>query len=233
VYNLTPFLGPVKFFFARPGTSFIYKTQIVVDLFPQIDVPIHRETQNMNEHMAILLAREGNEDAFHRLYEDNCERVYRLAYRYARSPQDAEDIMQETFTKAFRRIDSFSFRGDSSFSAWLSSICINCSIDHLRKRKRHKMDAAVALQDLGFSLAAGGKSPDELTEMNETCRLILEAAGQLAPKQRIIFDLKYVQHHTIKEISRLMNCNENTVKTHLSRSVRKLKKLLDPIWRKQ
>ncbi len=207
------------------------KTEIVVDLFPRTDVPIHSETETMNEHTAILLAREGSEDAFHRLYEDNRERIYRLAYRYVRIPHDAEDIMQETFTKAFKRIDSFRFKNDVGFSTWLCSICINCAIDHLRRQKRRKMDVTMSLHDLDFALETGGESPHEAAEMDETYRIIRDAAGRLAPKQRIIFDLRYLQHHSIKEISQLMNCNENTVKTHLSRSVQKLKKLLEPLWR--
>jgi RNA polymerase sigma-70 factor (ECF subfamily) len=82
-------------------------------------------------------------------------------------------------------------------------------------------------------LEAEGDSPQRAMEMNETRRIIAEAAGRLAPKQRIIFELRYVQHHTIKEISQLMSCNENTVKTHLSRSMQKLKKMLKPLWRER
>jgi RNA polymerase sigma-70 factor (ECF subfamily) len=141
--------------------------------------------------------------------------------------------MQDTFTKAFKRIDSFHDRGDAGFSTWLASICINCSIDHMRRQKRRKMDMTISLQDAGFVLQAEDKSPHEAAEMNEVQRLIREAAGRLAPKQRIIFDLRYIQHHTIKEISQLMSCNENTVKTHLSRSVQKLKKMLAPLWRER
>lgn len=187
----------------------------------------------MKDHVAILLAREGNEDAFRRLYDDNRERIYRIAYRYTRSVDDAQDVMQETFVKAFKRIETFSFRGDSSFSTWLGSICVNCSIDHLRKRQRRKMDSTISLEDLTIDPEASDESPEQAAEMEETIRLIKNAAERLTPKQRVIFDLRYSQHLSIREISELLNCNENSVKTHLSRSVRKLKTMLDPIWRER
>ena len=90
----------------------------------------------MREDAAILLAKEGDEEAFRLLYDDNCERIYTLAYRYVRSPEDAKDVMQETFTRAFKRIRSFQVASDTSFSSWLNRICINCSIDQLRRRQR-------------------------------------------------------------------------------------------------
>jgi RNA polymerase sigma-70 factor (ECF subfamily) len=187
----------------------------------------------MKDDVAILLAREGNEDAFRRLYNDNRERIYRIAYRYTRSVDDADDVMQETFIKAFKRIDSFSFRGESSFSTWLGSICINCSIDHLRKHKRRKMDATISLEDMTIDPVTNDESPEQAAEMEETIRLIHNAADQLTPKQRVIFDLRYSQHHSIREISELLNCSENSIKTHLSRSVQKLKTQLAPIWRER
>lgn len=184
----------------------------------------------MKDDVAILLAREGNEDAFRRLYNDNRERIFRIAYRYTRSVDDAEDIMQETFVKAFRKIGSFAFRDNSSFSTWIGSICINCSIDHLRKLKRRKMDVTISLDDMTNDPETTDASPEESAELKETIRLINLAADWLTPKQRVIFDLRYSQHRSIKEIADLVNSSENAVKTHLSRSVQKLKRMLAPIW---
>jgi RNA polymerase sigma-70 factor (ECF subfamily) len=187
----------------------------------------------MKDDVAILLAKEGNEDAFRRLYEDNRERVYRIAYRYTRSVHDAEDVMQDTFVKAFKRIGTFSFRGESSFSTWLSSICINCAIDHLRKHKRRKMDVTISLEDMTIDPKMNEPSPASAAEREETFRLINAAAGELTPRQRVAFDLRYNGHHSIKEIAGLMSCSENAVKTHLSRSVHKLKGMLAPLWRER
>lgn len=187
----------------------------------------------MNEDVAILLAKEGNEDAFRRLYEHNCERVYWFAYRYVRSPEDAEDVMQETFTRAFKNIQSFQFADDTSFSSWLHRICINCSINQLRKRQRRKMYMTISLDDMKIDPTGEDDSPEAKVELNETLRLIRNAASKLSPKQRVVFDLRYGQHLSIKEIAELMRCSQNTVKTQLSRSVKKIKALLAPLWRER
>jgi RNA polymerase sigma-70 factor (ECF subfamily) len=187
----------------------------------------------MKDDVAILLAREGNEDAFRRLYDDHKERVFRIAYRYTRTVHDAEDVMQDAFVKAFKKIGSFSFRNNADIGTWLTSICINCAIDHLRKQKRRKMTATIPLQDLIADPPSGDASPEAAAEAEETTRLVREAAQQLTPKQRIAFDLRYNAHHTIREIAGLMNCSENAVKTHLWRSTQKLKGILAPLRRER
>jgi RNA polymerase sigma-70 factor (ECF subfamily) len=187
----------------------------------------------MENDVAILLAREGNEDAFRQLYDDHRERVFRMAYRYTRSVHDAEDVMQETFVKAFRRIGSFRFEEKTNFNSWLSSICINSAIDHLRRQKRRKMNATIPLEDLIDDPPAGDHSPETAAQNEEALRLLREAAAQLPPKQRIAFDLRYNGHRSIREIAGLMQCSENAVKTHLSRSVRKLRRMLAPLWRER
>jgi len=185
----------------------------------------------MKEEAAILLAREGHEDAFRVLYDNHRERIYRIAYRYTRSVHDAEDIMQDTFVKAFRRIGTFHIRGDSSFGSWLTSICINCAIDHMRKRRRRKMDATIVLENMNAEPETNEASPESLAEREEALRLIRGATEMLTPQQRIAFDLRYNDHLSVIEISELMQCSESAVKTHLSRSLHKLKSWLEPLWR--
>jgi RNA polymerase sigma-70 factor (ECF subfamily) len=185
----------------------------------------------MKNEATILSAKEGSESAFRRLYDSHRERIYRIAYRYARSVHDAEDIMQETFIRAFRRIGAFRIQGDSSFESWLTSICINCAIDHMRKRQRRKMDTTITIDDTIIGPEANDESPETAAEREEILLLIRSAAEKLTPKQKIAFDLRYNDHLSIKEISQLMNCSENAVKTHISRSARKLKAWLAPLWR--
>lgn len=190
-------------------------------------------TMNMNEDKVILSAKEGNENAFNRLYQDNCQRVYRLAYGYVRSSEDAEDVMQETFIKAFKSIQSFKISDNTSFSSWLHRICINCSISQLRKMKRRKMDMMVLFDDKLIDPAEEDNSPEAKVELGETLRLIRNAVSKLSPKQRVVFDLRYRQHLGIKDIAELLKCHQNTVKTQLWRSIRKLKERLAPLWREQ
>lgn len=187
----------------------------------------------MREHIAIRLACEGDEGAFRRLYDDHCERIYRLAFRYMRSQEDAMDVMQETFIKAFRRIRSFRPADDFGFSSWLNRICVNCSIDQLRRRQSRKENLTIPLERLATDPPAQNDPPDKRSELAESLRLIAAAAMKLPPKQRIIFDLRHGQHLSIKEIADLMDCSESTVKTQLSRALKKLRAPLAPLWEEQ
>jgi len=186
----------------------------------------------MKDETAILSAQEGNEDAFRTLYDNHRERIYRIAYRYTRSVHDAEDIMQEAFVKAFRRIGTFSIRGDTGFESWLTSICINCAIDYMRKRQRQKVNTTISVDDTIAGSGVNEESPESAAEREEILLLIKGAADMLTPKQRIAFDLRYNDHLSVIEISELMQCSESAVKTHLSRSVDKLKSWLEPVWRR-
>ena len=89
-----------------------------------------------DDKLLILLAKQGNESAFRELYENHYEMIYRLSYRYVKNRSDAEDILQETFIKAFKAIQKFDFSISSNFSAWIYQICVRCSYDFHRKRKK-------------------------------------------------------------------------------------------------
>lgn len=184
----------------------------------------------MDENTVIHRARQGDNGAFHQLYRTHSERIYRTAYRYTRSQADAEDIMQETFVRAFQNIQKFKGDTDAAFSSWLTRICVNKSIDFLRRQKRRRAADTVSLDDVVVDPVDGGRSPERSAERAEAVRRIASAAGRLSPRQRVVFDLRYAQHHTIAEIAELLECSENAVKTHLSRSVKTLKTILTPLW---
>jgi len=188
---------------------------------------------NINDKLAVLLAKEGNESAFRELYESNYEMIYRLAYRYSRSPQDAEDIMQDTFIKAFKGIRKFDFSISTNFSAWVYQIGLNCSLDHLRKRKRRKADQTASLADIYREPEVQGSSPEKLAITNQTVFRVKNALNSLSPKQRVIFDLRHLQHQAIKEISERLQCSQSTVKEQLHRAVSKLRNQLEPLWREK
>jgi len=184
----------------------------------------------MNEEVILLQAKEGHEDAFRKIYKNHRERIYRLAYRYTRSIQDAEDIMQETFIKAFKSIQMFKNFNNSSFTAWLNRICINCAINYLRKMKRRKMNQVYSLSEMVIEPESQDVSPETSAQTEQILRLIQRAIQKLSPKQRIIFDMRYAQHWNIKEIAQTMDCSESNIKTQLFRSVAKLRKQLGPLW---
>ena len=178
--------------------------------------------------MIILLAKEGHEEAFGQLYEIHREQIYRLAFRYTKSQPDAEDIMQETFIKAFKKIKLFQFKNGSTFSSWLCRICINHSISFIRKQKRKSL---LSFSELTNEPVSRKQLPEGETQTNQILKFVKNAIKKLSPQQQIIFDLRHTQHKKIKEIAEFLDCSESNIKTQLFRSKAKLKRELGPIWR--
>lgn len=184
----------------------------------------------MNENVIILLAKDGNESAFRSLYERYRESIFGLAYHYTNSREDAEDILQETFVKAFRHLDSFRNETEGAFKAWISRICVNTAINLLRKRKRKGSIPYISLSVLKKDPMDQHPTPDRRMEVKNSHEFIKKALDRLTVKQRVIFDMRYTQHHDIKTIAQMLNTSESTVKTQLFRSMEKLRRWLKPMW---
>jgi len=193
----------------------------------------HDLDMNTTDKLSILLAKEGNENAFRELYENHYEMIYRLSYRYSKSQQDAEDIMQDTFIKAFKGIRKFDFSISSNFSAWIYQIGYRCSMDYLRKRKRRRADLIESLTDFHREPESQDSSPETSAITNQTMGQVKNALDILSPKQRVIFDLRHLQHKALKEISERLQCSQSTVKKQLERAVLKLRNQLEPLWREE
>ena len=189
-----------------------------------------KKALQMNEDMDVILAKEGQSEAFRRLYEDHALRIYRLAFRYTQSPQDAEDIMQDTFIKAFKRIHTFRFDVSQNFSAWLNTICLNSTADFFRRQRRKHRHRQVSLSELTHELLSQNPAPDETAERTQAAQRIRAALDILPPKQRLVFEMRFNRHSTIKDIARDLQCSQSTVKTQLFRGLKKLRRTLEPIW---
>jgi RNA polymerase sigma-70 factor, ECF subfamily len=184
----------------------------------------------MNDLADIRLAQQGHRDGFRALYDAHRERIYRLAFRYTRSAQDAEDVLQETFVKAFKALGAATFDAPGGFPSWLTQICIHCAIDHLRAARRQGGEGLVPLEALASEPAAGSPAPDRVVTAIRTVEWVREAMWRLSPAQQEIFDLRYTAHLDIKEIALQMNCSDSAVKTQLARAIEKLRSALQPIW---
>jgi RNA polymerase sigma-70 factor (ECF subfamily) len=148
-----------------------------------------------------------------------------------RTREDAEDIMQETFVKTFNNLHRLKSITEPSFTSWIQTICVRSALNHLRREKRHTKGRLQNLSDLVPEPKAPNPAPDQTVQMQDHLSLIRKSYKKLPPKQRIIFDLRYYQHYAIKEIAHILRCSESNVKTQLMRSMRKLKKELNPLWR--
>lgn len=177
----------------------------------------------MNEQAAIQLAQEGNSDAFRHLFDENKNKIFSLAYQYAKNAEDAEDILQETFIKAYYSIDKFQVQRETTFSAWLYRIGINCSIDHLRKNKMRK-DKHIDKDDISqFPSSDDNSDPLNSGERKEVREKLTQVLNNMAPRQRMVFILRHYQQFSIVEIAESMGSTEGSVKKQLFRAFSEIK----------
>lgn len=180
----------------------------------------------MNEQAVIQSVQQGNTEAFRVLFEENRQKIFYLAYQYTKNVEDAEDILQETFIKAYHSLHKFNVQNDTNFSSWLYRIGINCSIDLLRRNKK-KRETISGIDNLE-NISSNNKDMDpEHTRRTEEIReKVTYVLNKLTAKQRMIFILKHYQQLSINEIAEYLSCSEGSVKKQLFRAVSAVKKPL-------
>ena len=178
----------------------------------------------MNEIEVVQLAQQGNPNAFRQLFEENKHRVFTLAFQYTKNKEDAEDILQETFIKAYHSLNKFKAQNNTNFSSWLYRIGINASIDHLRKNKMKK-DNYIDSDSLPNSSSEDGFSqPEHVNRIKEIRTKLDLTLNQLPKGQRMVFILRHYQQMSVKEIADYMKCTEGSVKKQLFRAFQMIKK---------
>ncbi len=176
----------------------------------------------MTEQMMVEMAKEGRPDALEQIYLRNRDRIFRLALRYLRFPEDAEDVVQETFIKAFDALDGFDLNLGSGLPAWLNQICVHCAIDHLRVRKR-RWGRMTSLDAMPQDPPSGNPSPEQVVIGRGIRSRIQDAVAVLSPRQQAIFSLRYIEQLDIRQIADRLCCSEGNVRAHLFRSASKLR----------
>jgi RNA polymerase sigma-70 factor, ECF subfamily len=187
----------------------------------------------MPEHdaAAVARARDGDSDAFRVLVERHGRSVYKVAFRITGNAADAEDVVQETFLKAYRQLDRFEER--ASFGTWVHRIAWNCSVDLLRSRpKREQAEEAETLEQLGTTHAAvtaqAAPSPERLMASVQVSDRVKDAMQRLSPLERAAFVMRHFEGRSIDEISRALDIRENAAKHSIFRAVRKMRVALEP-----
>ena len=173
----------------------------------------------------------GDHDAFRHLVERHSRSVFRLAYRMTGHEQDAEDVVQETFLRAFRQIRRFEER--SSFATWLYRITVNCSHDLLRQRPRAGARPSLDDPDLGLAagLADAAASADPLRELasRRIDERVRSAMRELSDQERSAFVMRHFEGLSIDEIGRALDLKTSAAKHSIFRAVQKLRRALDPV----
>ena len=179
----------------------------------------------------VARVKAGDHDAFRHLVERHSRSVFRLAYRLTGHEQDAEDVVQETFLRAFREIRRFEAR--SSFATWLYRITVNCSHDLLRQRPRAGTRPSLDDPDLRVAaeLADSSAAADPMREL--TSRRIDErvraAMDALSGQERSAFVMRHYEGLSIEEIGGVLNLKASAAKHSIFRAVQKLRRSLEPL----
>ncbi len=178
----------------------------------------------MKETEVVQLAQQGDTHAFRQLFEENKRRVFTLAFQYTKNKEDAEDILQETFIKAYHSLNKFKAQDDTNFSSWLYRIGINASIDHLRKNKMKKDSYIDSDQLPSISSEEGFSQPEHAIRIKEIRTKLDLTLNKLPKGQRMVFILRHYQQLSVKEIAGYMKCSEGSVKKQLFRAFQMIKK---------
>jgi RNA polymerase sigma-70 factor (ECF subfamily) len=181
------------------------------------------------ETAAVLArARQGDSEAFRALVERHSRSVFRLAFRMTGNEQDAEDVVQEAFLRAYRQLGRFESR--ANFGTWLYRIVANCSVDLMRARQsRHDMSRSESLDQAVEQPAHDSPGPERLLASAEIRDRVRNALGALSPLERAAFTLRHHEGRSIDEISQMLGLGTSAAKHSVFRAVKKLRLALAPL----
>ena len=180
-----------------------------------------------SEEDLIRRAQAGDTDAFCLLAEAHEQRVYSLALHYCRDRQDAEDLSQEVWLKAYAAISTF--RSESSFYTWLRKIMINCFLNHRRARSfqlREQISDALDADSISEESSGSVSTLERNVQNHLVVGRVMQVLSEVTPQQRLIFLLKHQEGMTYEEIAKAVGSSAGTVKKSVSRTVTKLRQCL-------
>jgi RNA polymerase sigma-70 factor (ECF subfamily) len=175
--------------------------------------------QIQNEKL-LKACRKGNRLAQMQVYDLYAKAMFSITLRYLKDREDAKDVMQEGFLKAFTKIESY--RPDSSFGSWLKRIIINQSIDALKKKKMEFNDLNVEKIEIS--------DDDWNFDVQISKDQILKAIEELKDNQKVVIKLYLIEGYDHSEIAEILEITEGTSRTHLHRGRLSLQNKLKPIY---
>lgn len=171
----------------------------------------------------------GDTYAFEELVKTYQNKVYMLAYRYMSNEDDANDMAQEAFIKAYRSLRSF--KGDASFGTWIYRITTNVCLDELRRRKRKivplSLDEPLATldgDDIEREISDHSMAADVIYEKKEFSQNIQMLLDEMKPEHKSVIVLRDIMDLSYEEIAVVLDCSIGTVKSRISRARNLLQK---------
>src|SRR5579862_5259932 len=191
---------------------------------------VHMLSQSrIDDTLLVREAQRGNRAAFEELVRHYDHAVLRLALHLTGTEQDAQDVYQDAFLKAYKNIGSFRF--ECSFYTWIYRIVTNLCLDHLRKRNVRKEDAPVAKDPSGGEYDLLDQVPDVRAGANPERDLMRRQLGarisgaleKLTPRERMVFELKHYHGLKLRTVGEILHTTEETAKNTLFRATQKLR----------
>jgi RNA polymerase sigma-70 factor (ECF subfamily) len=184
----------------------------------------------LTDEACVAQARSGDPDAFRVLVERHGRALFRLAFRMTGNRQDAEDVVQESFLRAYRQLARFDER--ATFGTWLYRIAANCSLDAVRGRKRRAQQVDPETGDgdpVVAKLPSASPDPERMALSSEVRDRVAEAMDELSDAERMAFVLRHFEGLGIEEVSRVLECRPGAAKHSVFRAVQKLRRALEPV----
>jgi RNA polymerase sigma-70 factor, ECF subfamily len=173
----------------------------------------------------------GEKDAYGLLVARYSQSVFRVAFRITENEADAEEVVQETFLRSYRKLDTFD--GRSSFRTWIYRIGMNCALDVLSKQKSHTVVPIAEEYDSELAtvpVADRAAGPDRLLLSREIEARRQAAMEGLTPVERVAFVMRHMEDSSTEEIAAALGIAPNAAKQAVFRAVQKLRHSLAPLW---
>lgn len=165
--------------------------------------------------------RRGSQNAFRVLVQTHMKQAYDVAYGILGDHDDADDVAQEAFVNVHRSLDRF--RGEAEFATWLFRIVKNCALNRLKQKKRkQRREVELAFADREITTINAGVKDAEDPRIH-----VERALHELPTLQRAVVMLRHINGLSTQQVSKILNCSEGTVKTHLYRGLKKMRVKLE------
>ena len=189
----------------------------------------------ISDAVAVQRTLAGEREAYRVLVERHSQYVYRLAYRMTGNREDAEEVVQEAFLRAYQKLQQFA--GNANFGTWVYRIAANYAIDRMRQRKcedEKRTPAARAAEEGDAEMDPmnivpdGAPSPERLAHSNQLAAHIRRALSELTPAERTAFVMRHWGGSGIEEIAGALQSSSSAAKNTVFRAVQKLRSALRP-----
>src|SRR6266487_503827 len=194
-----------------------------------------QDNSSVSDKALVRKAQRGDMPAFEELVLRHRDKIYARAFSMMRNEEDAVDLSQEAWVKAWQRLKQF--QGEASFLTWMTRIVINLCLDHLRKQKRLRAESIEQMdEELGGverQMPVVTPNPTERLERGELRKRIDEALAKLSHEHRTVLILHEFEELEYKEIARWMQCSIGTVMSRLFYARRKMAVLLAGLKREE